>query len=98
MDPIGAKDASGNPLGRDYLQKNYMPAIDAQGNADCQNGQVGWIRGPLPNGDRYGPGLVPGTSDPTGGNFPVLDNNLPGLRGGTYATRKLGIKNLRDVK
>jgi hypothetical protein len=76
-----------------------MPAIDAQGNADCQTGQAGWVRGPLPvSGDRYGPGVVPSTGDPTGGNWPVLQENLPGLRGGTYVTRRLGIKNLKDVK
>ena len=28
----------------------YQPAIDAQGNADCQNGQVGFVRGPLAPG------------------------------------------------
>ncbi len=34
-----------------------------------------------------------------GGNGAIVpdDNNLPGLAGGTYVTRKLGIKNLRDV-
>ena len=34
---------------------------------------------------------------PTGGNFSVTDNNLPGLRGGTYKSRELGIDNLADV-
>jgi ABC-type transporter Mla subunit MlaD len=98
QDPIGANDAGGNALGRQYLSLNYLPAIDAQGNADCQTGQAGWIRGPLASGNRYGPGVVPSTGDPTGGNWPVLQDNLPGLRGGTYVTRKLGIKNLKDVK
>jgi hypothetical protein len=97
-DPIGAQDSAGNALARAYLPQTSHPAIDAQGNADCQVGQAGWVRGPLPNGSRYGPGLVPGTSTPTGGNWPVLVDNLPGLRGGTYVTRKLGIQNLRDVK
>ena len=34
-----------------------------------------------------------------GGNGAIVpdDNNLPGLAGGTYMTRKLGINNLRDV-
>jgi ABC-type transporter Mla subunit MlaD len=96
--PIGATDPAGNALSRPYLPQTSHPAIDAQGNADCQVGQVGWLRGPLLNGSRYGPGLVPGTSTPTGGNWAVLANDLPGLRGGTYLTRKLGIRNLRDVK
>jgi ABC-type transporter Mla subunit MlaD len=104
MDPIGAKDPNGNPLGRVYSPP-YNPAIDAQGNADCQLGQVGWIRGPYTTGGRYTRGIVPGSMDPqhpqgidSGGSWSVTDNDLPGLRGGTYVTRKLGIKNLRDVK
>jgi hypothetical protein len=94
-DPRGAKDALGNALGRLYSAP-YQPAIDAQGNADCQNGQNGWIKGPLAPGTRYGPGtLADGT--PTGGNFPVLEPNFPILSGGTYKARELGIGNLRDV-
>jgi phospholipid/cholesterol/gamma-HCH transport system substrate-binding protein len=98
MDPIGAEDAQGNPLGRQYLPQSYHPAVDAQGNADCQVGQAGWVRGPLPAGHRYGPGVVPSTGEPTGGNWPVLPNDLPGLRGGTYVTRRLGIRGLQDLK
>jgi hypothetical protein len=95
MDPRGARDASGQPLHRLY-DPNYMPAIDAQGNADCQQGQTGYIRGPLAPGFRYGPGtLSDGT--PTGGNWPVTQPDFPGLAGGTYVTRKLGINNLKDV-
>jgi virulence factor Mce-like protein len=94
MDPRGARDASG-PLHRLY-DPNYMPAIDAQGNADCQQGQTGYIRGPLAPGFRYGPGtLSDGT--PTGGNWPVTQPDFPGLAGGTYVTHKLGINNLKDV-
>jgi ABC-type transporter Mla subunit MlaD len=98
VNPIGAKDAAGNALARAYMPDTYHPAIDAQGNADCQVGQSGWVRGPLRADSRYGPGLVPGTNDPTGGNWPVNVNDLPGLRGGTFVTRALGIKNLKDVK
>jgi virulence factor Mce-like protein len=95
-DPRGAKGALGLPLGRVYNAPN-QPAIDAQGNADCQEGQRGWVKGPLAPGSRYGPGFVPGTSIPTGGNFPVLLSNYPILLGGTYKARELGIDNLRDV-
>jgi virulence factor Mce-like protein len=96
QDPRGAKDASGAALGRQYLPLTYHPAIDAQGNADCQQGQTGWVKGPLPAGSRYGTGqLSDGT--PTGGNWPVLVNDLPVLSGGTYTSRRLGISNLRDV-
>jgi virulence factor Mce-like protein len=94
MDPVGA-EALGQPLGRAYATP-YQPAVDAQGNADCQNGQNGWVRGPLAPGARYGPGtLSDGT--PTGGNAPVLLNNYPILSGGTFKSRELGLNNLQDV-
>jgi phospholipid/cholesterol/gamma-HCH transport system substrate-binding protein len=96
QDPRGATDSAGQPLGRQYLPLTYHPAIDAQGNADCQTGQAGWLKGPLRAGSRYGPGVL-SDGTPTGGNWPVLVDNLPGLRGGTYKTRQLGIKNLKDV-
>ena len=93
-DPKTATNAAG-ALGRVYSPP-YSPAIDAQGNADCQVGQVGYIRGPFTTGGRYTAGtLSDGT--PTGGTFSVTDNNLPGLRGGTYKSRELGIDNLADV-
>ena len=74
---------------------NYQPAIDAQGNADCQVGQNGYVRGPI-GSNRYRPGLAP-NGDPSGGNAPVTLSNFPILSGGTYVSRKLGINNLRDV-
>jgi hypothetical protein len=92
VDPVGAK-AGGLALGRLYTPF-YRPAIDAQGNADCETGQVGWVKGPLSK-NRYGPGtLADGT--PTGGNFPVTET-FPILVGGTYKSRELGIDNLEDV-
>ena len=103
VDPIGAKDAGGNALGRVYSAP-YNPAIDAQGNADCQIGQHGWMKGPFTRATRYGRAIVPGSVDPqhpdgidSGGSWAVTDNDFPGLRGGTYVTRRLGIKNLKDV-
>jgi virulence factor Mce-like protein len=104
QNPIGAVDSAGNALGRLYSAP-YNPAIDAQGNADCQIGQSGWMQGPLTTGGRYTKGIVPGSVDAqhphgidTGGSWSVTDNDFPGLRGGTYVTRRLGIKNLKDVK
>jgi virulence factor Mce-like protein len=104
MEPIGAKDAKGDPLGRVYSAP-YNPAIDAQGNADCQIGQHGWMRGPFTRAGRYQKAIVPGSVSPenpqgidSGGSYAVTDNDFPGLRGGTYVTRRLGINNLRDVK
>ncbi|HYY22901.1 MAG TPA: hypothetical protein VE780_13585, partial [Thermoleophilaceae bacterium] len=70
--------------------------IAPNGDADCEVGQKGYIKGPLSTGNRYGPGVLP-DGTPTGGNFPVTDNNLPVVVGGTYKSRQLGIRNLRDV-
>lgn len=95
MHPRGARDAEGGALHRLYASP-YQPAIDAQGNADCQSGQAGYIKGPLSTGARYGPGeLSDGT--PSGGNFPVTDSDYPILVGGTDKSRELGIENLEDV-
>ena len=104
QDPQGATDALGQPLFRLYAPP-YQPAIDAQGNADCQNGQNGYPNGALARALRAqhpGPLERPGLPIPdefgTGGNGAITDdNNLPGLRGGTYKSRELGIDNLADV-
>jgi virulence factor Mce-like protein len=95
MDPRTARGSNGEPLYRIY-DPRIRSAIDAQGNADCETGQTGYVRGPFSTGNRYGPGtLADGT--PTGGNFPVTDPDFPLLSGGTYKSRQLGINNLRDV-
>lgn len=96
VDPVGA--SVGPEQLQRYYSQPYQPAIDAQGNADCQIGQNGWVRGPLgPN--RYGPGNVPGRVPPeaTGGNAGVSIANFPILSGGTFKSRQLGLNNLRDV-
>jgi virulence factor Mce-like protein len=89
QDPQAARDPAGDPLTTLHRQ-NYAPAIDAQGNADCQTGQTGYLDGPLAEGFRYPP-----TNDPNrlGGSHVVVDPDTPGLAG---TTRK-GVKNLRDV-
>jgi virulence factor Mce-like protein len=105
--PQGAKDALGQPLFRHYAPP-YQPAIDAQGNADCQLGQNGYPNGSfVPGGARYERGDLVDHSEEHG--LPGSDNvgkgvngaitglNLPGLSGGTYKSRELGIDNLRDV-
>jgi hypothetical protein len=74
----------------------YEPAIDAQGNADCQRGQEGYLNGKFTTGARYGKGTLP-DGTPSGGNAPATDNNYPILSGPTFATKKLGITNLKDV-
>ena len=104
--PQGAKDALGSPLFRLYAPA-YQPAIDAQGNADCQNGQTGYPNGSLAPTARYAPGNLRDLSNAeglptpsevgTGGNGAIAENDLPGLSGGTYKSRELGIDNLADV-
>jgi virulence factor Mce-like protein len=103
--PQGAKDALGMPLARLYAPA-YQPAIDAQGNADCQNGQNGYPNGSL-TGGRYRRGNISDASNGqglpipdklgTGANGAITEVNLPGLSGGTFKSRQLGIDNLADV-
>ena len=65
------------------------PAIQANGAADCEAGQTGYPRR-LARDSRYGPNEL-------GGRAVVLDPDTPGLRGGTFKARELGIDNLKDV-
>ena len=67
------------------------PAIDAQGNADCEIGQRGYLEGPLAPGGRYGPRRG---RRPARGLGPF---DLPGLRAAPTRARELGIDNLKDV-
>jgi hypothetical protein len=73
----------------------YSPAVDAQGNGDCQRGQEGYPNGPVAAGGRFGPGALP-DGTPSGGNATVSDH-YPILSGGTFKARELGIENIRDV-
>src|SRR3954454_14797479 len=84
----------------------YGPAVDAQGNADCQAGQYGYMDGPLnPPDAKYPPAaLQPGESfkqweNRAGGarhTSTLMDH--PGLAGPTFAGQRLGITSLKDVK
>jgi virulence factor Mce-like protein len=67
-------------------RQSYGPAIDAQGNADCQTGQTGYVEGPLSENNRYGP-------QEDGGQHVVLDPDLPGNRGPTFT----GVPSLSSV-
>src|SRR4051794_14448236 len=82
------------------------PAVDAQGNADCQGGQTGYIDGPLNKGEgsKYPPSDFPrnGTlkdweNAAGGGSHTTWDSDIPGLAGGSYVTRRLGIDSLSKV-
>ncbi|HEX2233134.1 MAG TPA: MlaD family protein [Thermoleophilaceae bacterium] len=88
----------GEPLHR-LIAPLYSPAIDAQGNADCQRGQEGYPNGPFVTDGRYGPGELgpPVHSIPSGGNAPVVNADYPIVSGGTFKSRELGIDNLADV-
>ena len=100
VDPITAKAANGMPL-EVWRDGTYFHAIDAQGNADCETGQTGYMRGPLGSG-RYPPhGPVPG-DDPNftqfnrnfaGGSHTLAIPTVPGLVGTTFT----GVPNLRSV-
>jgi ABC-type transporter Mla subunit MlaD len=83
------RDPAGDPLSVLHRQ-NYAPAIDAQGNADCQTGQTGYLDGPLATDFRYQPS---NEAQELGGSHVVVDPDTPGLAG---PTRK-GVKNLKDV-
>jgi ABC-type transporter Mla subunit MlaD len=75
----------------------YEPAIDAQGNADCQVGQRGYLYGPLATGNRYKPSNDSSIGSPQdnagGGSHIVAESDLPGLAGPTFT----GVPHLRDV-
>jgi virulence factor Mce-like protein len=84
----------------------YGTAVDAQGNADCQATQTGYVNGPLVprGGGKYPPANInPGESyadwekRAAGGSHTDYVDDIPGLIGGTYVARRLHINNLRDV-
>jgi ABC-type transporter Mla subunit MlaD len=90
LDPQTAKDPEGNPLTA-LRRTGYFPAVTANGDADCQVGQVGFPDGPLVEGSPYPPSNDPAQG---GGSHVVLDSDLPGIAGPTFT----GLNNLREVK
>jgi virulence factor Mce-like protein len=71
------------------------PAVDSKGRADCQDGQTGYLNRLVTDG-RY----PPSNAEPNfkgGGSHVVIDPNTPGLAGGSYVARKLGINSTKDV-
>ncbi|MEA2465829.1 MAG: phospholipid/cholesterol/gamma-HCH transport system substrate-binding protein [Acidobacteriota bacterium] len=83
----------------------YGPAVDAQGNADCQTGQTGYIDGPLDrSAGKYSPADIGANesfaeweNSKSGGSHTTHDSDIPGLMGGSYVARRLGIDSLSDV-
>jgi virulence factor Mce-like protein len=84
VDVPSGQDPQAEPA-KQVLHTQYGgPAVDGSGRADCQAGQTGYpFR--LAADPRY-----------PGGHL-VVDSNTPGLAGGTFKARQLGIKSLKDV-
>jgi ABC-type transporter Mla subunit MlaD len=71
------------------------PAVDSSGRADCQAGQTGYPNR-LVTDPRYPPDNAAG-GFVGGGSHVAVDPNTPGLAGGTFKARQLGIDHLEDV-
>jgi virulence factor Mce-like protein len=84
VDVPAGQDPQAEPA-KQVLHTQYPgPAVDGQGRADCQAGQTGYpFR--LEAHPRYPNGHL------------VVDGDTPGLAGGTYKARQLGINSLKDV-
>ncbi len=92
QDPKTAKDPQGASL-QALHNGAYVNAIDAEGNADCEVGQRGYVTGPFVPDGRY----KPSTDPAQGGGSHVVLGLPPGNSGPTYKARELGIDNLNDV-
>ena len=89
------QDPQGSPTQQSLHTQYGGPAVDGRGRADCQAGQTGY-----PNRVVTDPRWPPDSSRGGfvgGGSHVAVDGNTPGLAGGTYKSRKLGIDNLEDV-
>jgi ABC-type transporter Mla subunit MlaD len=107
VDPQTYVDPSGNHY-QVFHTALGGPAVDAQGNADCQTGQTGYTDGPITQGgSKYAPANLDNPNDPNafnqwentkgGGSHVDWDTDIPGLRGPSFVTQRLGIHSLRDV-
>jgi virulence factor Mce-like protein len=95
VDVPQGKDPQASPP-EQALHTQYGAGINPYGSggqADCQAGQTGYPDR-LAFDSRYPPSPDPAQG---GGSHIVVNSPTPGLSGGTYATRKLGIKSLKDV-
>jgi virulence factor Mce-like protein len=89
------QDPQGSPVQQSLHTQYGGPAIDRSGRADCQGGQTGYpdrlVTNPRYPPDNSAGGFV------GGGSHVVLDPDTPGLTGGTFKARDLGIDHLEDV-
>jgi virulence factor Mce-like protein len=103
-DPQAYSDNQGNHF-QVLHGEAYGPAVDAQGNADCQAGQYGYINGPANAPDAFyhpadiGPNQSFKDWENTvgGGSHTSTLMDHPGLAGPTYVGKRLGITSLKDV-
>jgi virulence factor Mce-like protein len=89
------EDPQGSPIQQSLHTQYGGPAVDRSGRADCQAGQTGYPDRLVTN-PRYPPDDAAGGFQ-GGGSHVVLDSNTPGLTGGTFKARELGIDHLEDV-
>jgi hypothetical protein len=69
--------------------------VDSRGRADCQAGQTGYPDRVVTD-PRYPPDNAAGGFE-GGGSHVALDPDTPGLTGGTFKSRELGIGSVEDV-
>ena len=89
VDTPESKEQGPNPPAALHTQRGAS-AVDAEGNADCEVGQQGYLGGTFAADSRYGPNEV-------GGRNVVLDPRIPGRSGGTFKSRELGLDGIEDV-
>ena len=89
------EDPQGEPPQQALHTQYGGPAVDGSGRADCQAGQTGYpfrlVSNPRYPPDNSAGGFV------GGGSHVVVDGNTPGLAGGTFKSRQLGINSVKDV-
>ena len=76
QDPNKAQNSNGGQLEALHVTP-FAPAIDARGNANCQIGQWGYLRGPLHPKNAHGP-YPPAKSIPGDNGFATFQNTLAG--------------------
>ena len=95
VDVPSNEDPQGEPVQQALHSQPGGPAVDSRGRADCQDGQTGYLNRLVTEG-RYPPDSSEG-GFLGGGSHVVVDPDTPGLAGGTFKARDLGIKSTKDV-
>jgi ABC-type transporter Mla subunit MlaD len=95
VDVPSNEDPQGEPAKQSLHTQYGGPAVDGSGRADCQAGQTGYPDRVVSN-PRYPPDSSAGGFT-GGGSHVAVDGNTPGLAGGTFKARELGIDHLKDV-